>query len=372
RRETEWLRRGPAARTTKQDARIQRHAALSDEVAELQTRNRVKSVEVDFQGGGKQPRRLIEAKAIAKQYGERAIFSGIDLLIAPGTRLGLLGPTGCGKSTLLRVLLGEEPPSAGTVMRADGLMVASFEQDRGSLNPDETVADTVCPDGDYVAFRGGRQHRFGYLERFLFRPEQMNMTVGQLSGGEQARLLVARLMLRPANVLVLDEPTNDLDLATLAVLEDALTSFDGAVLLVTHDRYFLDQVATKILAFPPQPDGTVTAFADLGQWEPWHAAQLAAAEKKPRAGAGEAAERTGTPTKRRKLGFKDQRDWETIEARIAAAESEVATLEAQLGDPAVASDAARLVTLMSQIEAGRVEVDRLYARWAELERLVTG
>jgi ATP-binding cassette subfamily F protein uup len=373
RRETEWLRRGAAARTTKQDARIQRHAVLSENVAELQARNRVKSVDLDFQGGGKQPRRLIEAKGIAKKFGERTIFSDIDLLIAPGTRLGLLGPNGCGKSTLLRVLLGEESPSAGTVMRADNLMVASFEQDRGSLDPNETVANTVCPDGDYVAFRGGRQHRSGYLERFLFRSEQLNMTVGQLSGGEQARLLVARLMLRPANVLVLDEPTNDLDLATLGVLEEALTSFDGAVLLVTHDRYFLDQVATKILAFPPQGDGSLTAFADVEQWEPWHAAQLTAlADKKPRGGGETNADRAGTAgNKRRKLGFKDQRDWETIEARIAEAEAEVALLEVQTAAPEVVTDAARLVSLMGQIEAGRAEVDRLYARWAELERLVS-
>jgi ATP-binding cassette subfamily F protein uup len=377
RRETEWLRRGAAARTTKQDARIQRHAVLSDEVADLQVRNRVKGVELDFQGGGKQPRRLIEAKAIGKTYGDRTIFSGIDLLIAPGTRLGLLGPNGCGKSTLLRVLLGEEAPSSGTVSRADGLEVASFEQDRGSLDPTATVANTVCPDGDYVAFRGGRQHRIGYLERFLFRQEQMNMTVGQLSGGEQARLLVARLMLRPANVLVLDEPTNDLDLATLAVLEEALTSFEGAVLLVTHDRYFLDQVATKIVAFPPQAGGKVEAFADLAQWEPWHAAQLAAAsEKLRRSGGGDgdtASERGGAPAgKRRKLGFKDQRDWETIEARIATAEAEVAALEAKMGEPEIAVDPKRLVTIIAETEAARAEVDRLYARWAELERLVAG
>ena len=176
------------------------------------------------------------------------------------------------------MLTGEEAPSSGQVIRADGLSVSFFEQNRESLDPALPLADTVCPDGDFVQFRGARVHRHGYLERFLFRSEQMSLPVGRLSGGEQSRLLIARLMLQPANVLVLDEPTNDLDLPTLKVLEDALTSFDGAVLLVTHDRYFLDQVATQILAFHTKPgeEGRVTPFAGLAQWEEWHAAQVIA------------------------------------------------------------------------------------------------
>jgi ABC transport system ATP-binding/permease protein len=379
RRETEWLRRGAAARTTKQDARIQRHGVLSEQVAELGERNRTRSIDVDFQGVGKKPKRLIEARGVGKAYDGRAVFGGVDLFIGPGSRIGLLGPNGCGKSTLLRVLLGQEAPSVGTVLRADGLTVASFEQDRGSLDPNLTVVDTVCPDGDYVAFRGSRQHRHGYLERFLFRSEQMNMTVGQLSGGEQARLLVARLMLRPANLLVLDEPTNDLDLATLGVLEDALTSFDGAVLLVTHDRYFLDQVATEILAFHSHPgeQGRLTSFAGVAQWEQWYASQAQAGKGRNKGGGAAAtgtAEggKSGDAGKRKKLGFKDQRDWETIEARIAQAEAQVAALEAACAQPEVAVDAPRLLALMTEIEGARAEVDRLYSRWAELERLVAG
>jgi ABC transport system ATP-binding/permease protein len=374
RRETEWLRRGPPARTTKQDARIQRAGALAESVAELGERNRVREIDLDFQGVGKKPRRLVEARGIGKSYDGRAVFAGVDLFVGPGSRVGLLGPNGCGKSTLLRVLLGEEAPTSGTVLRADNLEVASFEQDRGSLDPGATVVDTVCPDGDYVHFRGGRQHRHGYLERFLFRPEQMTMTVGQLSGGEQARLLVARLMLRPANLLVLDEPTNDLDLATLGVLEDALTGFDGAVLLVTHDRYFLDQVATEILAFHTQPgeEGRVTSFAGLAQWQDWHATQAPAPKNRRASDKERSGEAAGSSGKRKKLGFKDQRDFDTIEARIAEAEAKVAALDAECGRPEVAVDGGKLVALMQQIEAARAEVDRLYARWAELEALVAG
>jgi ATP-binding cassette subfamily F protein uup len=369
RRETEWLRRGPPARTTKQDARIQRAAALADEVAELGGRNRASAVELDFQGSGRKTRRLIEARSVTVRHGERVLFEALDVLVGPGTRLGLLGPNGCGKSTLLRVLTGAEAPTAGEVKRADGLDVAFFEQDRAALDPSLSVADTVCPDGDFVSFRGARVHRHGYLERFLFRGEQMQQPVGRLSGGEQSRLLVARLMLRPASVLVLDEPTNDLDLATLGVLEDALTSFDGAVLLVTHDRYFLDQVATQILAFHVKPgeEGRVTSFAGLAQWEDWHRGQTVVA-RAPKAPASTLA---AAPS-RKKLSYNLQREWDGIEARIGEAEAGVAALEAELQRPDVVTNHARLVELDAQLTAARAEVDRLYARWAELETLISG
>ena len=374
RRETEWLRRGPAARTTKQQARIQRAGALADEVSELGGRNRDRSMALDFQAQGQKPKRLIEARGIGHRYGERTVFQNIDLHIGPGTRLGLLGPNGCGKSTLLRVLVGDERPSSGTVLRADGLRVGAFEQDRGSLDPTLSVADTVCPDGDFVEFRGTRQHRFGYLERFLFQGEQMTVPVGRLSGGEQARLLVAQLMLRPAHVLVLDEPTNDLDLPTLAVLEEALTSFDGAVLLVTHDRYFLDQVATQILAFHTRADqrGQVTSFRSLDQWEQWYPTQAPARERAGTSGAAGAGGGGAAGGKKRKLSFREQREWEAIEGQISTGEEQLRALEAESGRPEVTVDAARLVTLLAEMEKKRAEVDQLYARWAELEAMLAG
>jgi len=372
RRETEWLRRGAAARTTKQQARIARAESLAGEVNELGTRNQTRTVSLDFASAERRPRRLVEARGIGKRYGDRSIFAGVDLFLGPGSRIGLLGPNGCGKSTLIRVLLGEEPPSEGTVVRADGLQVTYFQQNREALDPERTVADTVCPDGDFVSFRGARVHVRGYLERFLFRPEQAEMPVGQLSGGEQSRLLLADLMLREAQLLVLDEPTNDLDLATLAVLEESLTSFDGAVLLVTHDRYFLDQVATTILAFSPAsadaPRGVVP-FASFGQWEAWRAeaiqAEKAAARRRDPA--------TGSrPAARRKLTYGEQREYDGIEAALAGAEAALATARAESESPAHASNSARLVELFTAVEARQAEVDRLYARWAELEEKLTG
>jgi len=366
RRETEWLRRGPPARTTKQAARIQRAGELAAEVGELATRNTVRGVGIELAPSGRKPRRLVEARGLGQRYGGRPIFRGVDLFIGPGTRVAILGPNGCGKSTLLRALTGVEAPAEGEVIRADGLEVATFEQGRESLDPTLSPADTVCPDGDFVQLRGTRVHRHGYLERFLFRPEQMAQPVGRLSGGEQSRLLIARLMLRPANVLVLDEPTNDLDLPTLAVLEDALTGFDGAVLLVTHDRYFLDQVATQILAFDTRPghEGEVSAFADLAQWEAWEAearrSQTAPARPARR-------EEASSPSPRKKLSFTEQHEFDRLEAKIADAEAKLAALEAQCARPEGASDAARLVELVAEIASARAEVDRLFDRWAELE-----
>ena len=270
RRETEWLRRSPSARSTKQKARIERAHSLAAEVQDVSGRNQTQNIRIDFGAPTKKAKRLVEAHGVAKAY-ERPVFEDVSLTLTPKTRLGLMGPNGCGKSTLIRVLLGREEPDIGRVDRADDLRVASFEQDRGSLDPEVTLADTVCPDGDFVDYRGQRQHRMGYLARFGFTRAQMDLPIKRLSGGEQARILVARLMLRPANVLVLDEPTNDLDIGTLNVLEQALNDFDGAVLLVSHDRYFIDQVCTELLGFMPtgEPElpPTVTPFADLDQWE---------------------------------------------------------------------------------------------------------
>ena len=369
RRETEWLRRGAKARSTKQQARIQRAGVLASEVDDLSARNVSGTAAIDFVSVGRNPKRLVEAKGIAKSYDGTRIFHDINLFLGPGSRVGLIGKNGCGKSTLLRVLVGQEAPDAGEVLRADNLQVAYFEQQRESLNPATTVIDTLCPGGDNVQFRGTWVHVNGYLARFLFRPEQGKLTVGQLSGGEQSRLALARLMLRPANLLILDEPTNDLDLATLDVLEDTLKGFDGAVLLVSHDRYFLDRTTTSLLAFSEMLGGDVEHLVGLSQWEAFYAAEqekLAALSGRDRPSAA----RTSTAAAKKKLSYKDQRDFDTMEARIAAAEAKVAALEAEQSSPEVASNAQRLVELAGQIERARAEVDVLYSRWAELEAII--
>ncbi len=370
RRETEWLRRGAKARSTKQQARIHRAADLGLTVADLAMRNTTRSATLEFQTTDKRAKRLIEARAIGKTYGSRTIFGGVNLLVAPGVRVGLLGANGCGKSTLLRVLLGDEPPSSGSVLRAEGLRVAYFAQDRGVLDPERSVAETVCPLGEHVAFRGARIHVRGYLERFLFTHDQCKLAVGSLSGGEQGRLLLAQLMLQPADVLVLDEPTNDLDLLTLGVLEDALVEHEGAVLLVSHDRSFLDAVATTILAFDTreQAPQSVVPFASLDQWEAWHRQPAVAPAAKRTLPARKRDNDASATTSKRKLGYLEQREYDGIEAKLATAESALRAAIADSEAPASASDAPRLVELLALIAARQAEVDHLYARWAELER----
>lgn len=367
RRETEWLRQGAKARTTKQQARINRAGDLKDEVGELVDRNRQRTTQLDFQSADRNPKKLLESKAVSKAYGNRTLFQKVDLLLTPGSRIGLLGANGCGKSSLIRTLLGSETPDEGSVFRSDQLKVAYFEQARDSLDPTITLAKTLCPKGDFVDFRGSRVHIRGYLDRFLFEPGQSEMAVGKLSGGEQSRLLLARLMLNDANLLVLDEPTNDLDMATLNVLADCLLDFNGAVLLVTHDRYFLDQVATKIIAFPEaaNPERALVSFSSLSQWESWYADQVAFL--KARASSAAKANAQAASKKSRKLGYSEQRELDSMEKNIHEIEAKLAKLSQASALPENVSNAVKLADMTREMSELQSQIDRLYARWAELE-----
>lgn len=371
RRETEWLRRGVMARGTKQQARIKQAAALKDEVEELEYRNAVRTAKLDFVANERNPKKLIRAKGISKSYGDNLLFKDVNLLITPGIKLGLLGANGCGKSTLIRVLLGEETPDSGSIERYDRLEIAYFEQNRETLDPAATVANTLCPQGDHVKYRGEHVHVRSYLDRFIFNQSQMDMEVGRLSGGEQSRLLIARLMLREANILVLDEPTNDLDMATLKVLEECLLEFPGAVILVTHDRYFLDQVANHLVAFGElnTPDtGKVTSFASLEQWERLYN-EMRAARISKEALVPTKTDKATKPKVRRTLSFKDQYELDHMEETIHKAEADLKRLTEESLLPEVASDPKRLMELMPKIAELQIEIDRLYSRWAELANL---
>lgn len=379
RRETEWLRRGAKARTTKQQARIQRAGDLESEIRELETRNRSRIAAIDFQNAEKNPKKLLEARDIAKSYGDRRIFGALNLTLTPGTRLGILGPNGCGKSTLIRVLLGQEPADGGTVKRSEHLSVAYFEQNRESLDPERTLAKTLCPVGEYVDFRGNRVHIRSYLDRFLFSPTQAEMPVGRLSGGEQARVLIARLMLAPANLLVLDEPTNDLDLATLELLEEVLRDYTGAVILVSHDRFFTDQVSTRILAFSPTEAGKVVAFADLDQWERWHELELQLEHEEVRperpapASASASASNDKSLDAKKKLSFRESRELERMEGSILEAEAKLAAITQEIQNSSPPPTARRMNELAREMSEAQARIEALYARWNELtERATTG
>jgi ATP-binding cassette subfamily F protein uup len=296
---------------------------------------------------------------VAKTLGGRPLFRDLDLTITPGTRVGLLGPNGSGKTSLLDVLAGSLAPDAGTVERAESLRLVRFEQHRTGLDPAQTLRRSLAPEGDTVTFQGRSIHVASWAKRFLFQPEQLELTVGRLSGGEQARILIARLMLEPADVLVLDEPTNDLDIPTLEVLEESLAEFEGGLVLVTHDRYMLDRLSTVIVALDGA--GGVETFADYAQWE---AARAAA----PRDGT--AATRAATARERprtKRLGYREQRELSGMEQAILDAEAAMETCRRASEDPAIASSPGALQERHAALEAARAEVNRLYARWAELE-----
>jgi ATP-binding cassette subfamily F protein uup len=358
RREMEWLRRGPKARTTKAKARITSAEKLIDELDESRDRARVSTAKIDFTASDRKTKRLWIGKGLRKTLGDRRIVDDLDLLLTPGMRLGVLGPNGSGKTTLLRMIVGELAPDAGTIERADRLRVVYFEQNRQSLDPALTLKRALAPEGDSVIYRDRSLHVASWAKRFLFRTEQLETAVSKLSGGEKARIILARLMLQPADLLVLDEPTNDLDIPTLDVLEESLLEFPGALVLVTHDRYLIDRVSTQILALDGR--GGAEYFADYTQWASRPVARPVATAPSAR---GEAR-----PSKR--LSYIEQRELDQMEASVLAAEEQLAEVTRRAEDPSVASDAAALQERFTKLSAAQAEVDRLYARWAELEAKV--
>jgi ATP-binding cassette subfamily F protein uup len=370
RREIEWLRRGPKARSTKAKYRIDEAFKLTDELAEVKARNRsLSSVQIDFEATGRKTRKLLEVQGISKSYGDRTLFSNLDIVLSPGSRLGLLGRNGCGKSTLMKILAGATDqsgavPDSGTVSAADNVQIVSFDQNRESIDPTLTLRRALAPEGDSIMYNGRSLHVVSWAKKFLFRPDQLETPVGQLSGGEQARILIAGLMRQPADILLLDEPTNDLDIASLDVLEASLLDFPGATVLVTHDRYLLDRVCQRILGFGGR--NGVTYYADYEQWlndlpEPVKPEQ---SRKKNEVKAGrEPASKKITG----RLSYMDQREYDQIEEVIAAGESRVEQLQKKMELPEIISDPDELAQCWQNLELAQAEVERLYHRWDELE-----
>ena len=360
RREMEWLRRGPKARTTKAKARITAAGKLIDELEESRDRARVSTVGIDFTPSERKTKRLWMGKGLRKHLGERSIVDDLDLLLTPGTRLGVLGPNGSGKTTLLRMIVGELAPDGGTIEQADRLRVVYFEQNRESLDPSLTLKRALAPEGDSVIYRDRSLHVASWAKRFLFRTEQLETAVSKLSGGEKARIVLARLMLKPADLLVLDEPTNDLDIPTLDVFEESLLEFPGALVLVTLDRYLLERVSTKLLALDGA--GQAEYFADYEQW----LASFSSKDEPPRS---TAVARSRQRTKR--LSYLEQQEFDAMEQTLLAAEERLSEARRRAEDPAIVADAVALQQRFAEMAEAQAEVDRLYQRWSELEAKMT-
>ena len=353
--EMEWLRRGPKARATKSKARIDKAQEMIGELKDLKIRTRVELTDIDFSATDRKTKRLVHLEGVSHGYGESVLFDNANFTITAGMRVGLVGANGSGKTTLLRLLKGEIQPMKGEIQKADNLRVVSFDQIR-EIDQNLTLRRALAPDSDSVIYRDRVTHVASWAAKFLFTSEQLNQPVRRLSGGERARVLIAKLMLEPADLLLLDEPTNDLDIPTLEILEESLLEFQGALVLVTHDRYLLDRVATVVLGLDGK--GGAERFADYSQWNEWQTA------KKPVKASNVPAPKAAAVKK--KLSYIEARDYETIEHRVA--EAEVA-LEAQHDAVQYAASAGgrELEAAMAELEKRQLAVDELYERWAELE-----
>ncbi|MFW5926262.1 MAG: ABC-F family ATP-binding cassette domain-containing protein [Myxococcota bacterium] len=366
--ELEWLRRQPKARTGKQKARVRRAEAAQADAPASAPRTMELAVQETRSGGT-----VLELEDLTLELGGKRLVRGLDLVLTARERVGVVGPNGAGKTSLLRAIVGELPPAAGRVVLGARTRVAYLAQSRNALDDGATIAENVAGQRKEVEFHGRTLHIRGYLEQFLFESDRIRQPVGSLSGGERARVALAKLLLEPANVLLLDEPTNDLDVDTLAALEQMLIDFDGVVLVVTHDRYFLDRVATAMLAF--EADGRVVRYA--GDYSSYRAQRDAFARARAEGG-GDAAGKAAAPSPepappakpppRGGLTYAERLELEGILGHIDEAEAEVARLEEELADPGVYRDRSEDVpALWEALEAARARAQKLLDRWEELE-----
>jgi ATP-binding cassette subfamily F protein uup len=368
-----WIRKGVEARRTRNEGRVLRLESLRRERAAR--RERLGQVGFALDAGGRSGQLIAEFDHVSHGYGNKVLIHDFSTRILRGDKLGLIGPNGAGKTTLIKLILGEIEPTAGRIKRGTRQEVAYFDQFRNQLDDEKTLIETIAPGSDYVEIGGQRKHIIGYLEEFLFPADRARAKVSSLSGGERNRLLLARLFARPANILVLDEPTNDLDIDTLELLEQLLQDYAGTVILVSHDRAFLDNVATQSIAFAG--DGILLelpgGYSDWLGWRDRVAAEASAtafaAEKPTSKPATKTTTATTTPAKARKSGlsYKEQKELEALPQQIAELESEQAEVARQLTDPAIYADhtqAAKLNTRSAEIEDNLLT---LLARWEELE-----
>ncbi len=362
-----WLRRGVKARRTRDEGRVKR---LMEMRAERAARRALAgAVRLSVESAEASGKLVFEAEHLRKAYGDRVVVGGFSTRVMRGDRIGLIGPNGAGKTTLLRLLLGELAPDAGTVRRGANVQVAYYDQQREQLDPERTVVDTVGDGSDRVTVAGRTRHVHGYLEDFLFPPERARSPVKALSGGERNRLLLARLFTRPANVLVLDEPTNDLDLETLELLEAQLVDWPGTLLVVSHDRRFLDHVVTSTIAF--EGDGRLAEY--VGGYDDWLRQRPSAGdgpEGQPEPGTAPEPVRAAVVSQARKATNKERHEFDALPARIAALEREQVRLAAEVAATEFYKrPAAEISATMARLDALPAELLAAYARWDELDGL---
>ncbi len=365
--EEAWIRQGIKARRTRNEGRVRALQALREK--RRQRRERRGDATLHVEDADPSGRVVFETDHASIGFGGKTVIRDLSLRIMRGDRVGIVGPNGAGKTTLIRLLLGELEPDSGTVRRGTRLQTAYFDQRREQLDPDSTVMDSVADGNQRIRVNGQDRHVSGYLRDFLFPPQRLQSTVSSLSGGERNRLLLAKLFARPANLLVLDEPTNDLDVETLELLEELVSEFDGTILLVSHDRAFLDNVATSTLVF--EGDGMIGEF--VGGYSDWVAQKgtgstgfrsTRRSEKPPK------TPRRPPANKSRKLGYNDKRELEALPARIEALESEQTQLQQATRDPGFyRQDKETITSALNRLDSIGADLETAYARWEELDAI---
>ncbi|HVK52421.1 MAG TPA: ATP-binding cassette domain-containing protein [Pseudoxanthomonas sp.] len=359
-----WIRQGIKARRTRNEGRVTALKAMRRERAKRrELTGNVKMEAAAAQASGK---KVIEMTGVSQAYDGRVLLRDASTTILRGDRIGIIGPNGSGKSTLLKILLGELQPQQGEVQLGTGLQIAYFDQHRSQLDESLTALENVAEGRDFVEINGSRKHIIGYLQEFLFSPERARAPITRLSGGERNRLLLAKLFAQPSNLLVMDEPTNDLDVETLELLEELLGDYPGTLLLVSHDRDFLDNVVTSTLVL--EGDGKLGDY--VGGYTDWlrqrAVAEAAAASRPATRESVTAAPAAATP--KRKLSYKDSRELEQLPARIEALEGDIAQRTAAMNEPAYyQQDAAAMQLANDALAKLQAELEQAYARWTELD-----
>jgi ATP-binding cassette subfamily F protein uup len=360
RQEVAWLRQGAKARTTKSKQRTEEAYKLIDQLNNFKLEE--KTAQLEFQDNQRKTKELIKLDKVTKSLSGKTLFKNISLTLMPKVKLGIVGANGSGKTTFIKTLLGEITPDSGTIYRAKNLKIAFFDQARKKLNPELTLKEALCPEGDAVIFNNQSIHIVGWARKFLFHTDQLKTEVKNLSGGEQARVLLAQIMLEKADILLFDEPTNDLDIPTLEVLEETFKDYQGALVLVTHDRYIIEQSTNIILGLTPN-GGAV--YADYSQWEEDYKEQLNNNTKNKNN--KESKKDTTTNKTNKKLGYLEQRELSTIESKIEKAESILLELQNKTTEESIVSNPTELAKICEELIKQQTVIDKLYERWHELE-----
>jgi ATP-binding cassette subfamily F protein uup len=357
-----WIRQGIKARRTRNEGRVRALETMRRERA--QRREQSGTAKLQVGSTATSGRRVIDVDDIRFAYGERMIVDGLTTTIQRGDRVGLIGANGSGKTTLLRLLLGELAPQSGEVKLGTNLDIAYFDQHRSHLREDATALDNVAEGREYIEVAGARKHALGYLQDFLFSPERARAPITALSGGERNRLLLAKLFAKPSNLLVMDEPTNDLDVETLELLEELLASYPGTLLLVSHDRDFLDNVVTSTLAL--EGGGRVAEY--VGGYSDWQRQTMSRKPQPKAPGKSSAAAPAAAAPAKRKRSYKEMRELEELPLRIETLEARIAALGARMQEPAFyQQEGSAIVAINSEIATLQAELDAAYARWQELD-----